>query len=103
MTPSSFCRAKVCSRCASQPRSNLPLVLGDPVLRHVVRCVGRARREVHEEGLVGRQALLLAHVVDRLVGEVGHQVVVGVGRRLDRGEPSMSAGVYWFVSPPMKP
>ena len=29
ITPSSFCRASVCSRSASQPWSNLPLYLSD--------------------------------------------------------------------------
>ena len=39
-TPSSFCRAKVSSRSASQPWSNLPFHLLDPFRGDVVRaCV----------------------------------------------------------------
>ena len=44
----------------------LALVLVDPLLRHVVRGVGGARREVHEERLVRHQRLLLAHPGDAL-------------------------------------
>ena len=62
----------------------LALVLGDPLLRHVVRRVRRARREVHEERLVGRERLLELHPGDRLVRHVGHEVVVRVPRNLDR-------------------
>ena len=54
------------------------LVLGDPLLRHVVRSVRRPRREVDEERLVRCQRLLLIDVVDGPIGEVGHQVVVGI-------------------------
>ena len=63
----------------------LALVLGDPLLRHVVRGVRGARREVDEERLVRRQRLLGARPVDRLVGHVGHEVVVRVLRQLRRG------------------
>ena len=44
------------------------LVFVRPLARHVVRRVGRARREVEEEGLVGHQRLLLADPADRAVG-----------------------------------
>ena len=86
MTPSSFWRANVRSRCASQPSSNLPGVLVGPLLRHVVRRVGRARREVDEERLVRHQRLLLADPADRPVGQVLGEVVALLGRRrrLDR-------------------
>ncbi len=62
------------------------LVLVRPLRRHVVRRVRRARREVHEERLVGHQRLLLAHPLDRLVGHVLGEVVALLGRllRLDR-------------------
>ena len=64
----------------------LALVLVDPLLRHVMRGVRGARREVHEERLVGHQRLLLAHPADRLVGQILGEVVALLGRlrRLDR-------------------
>ncbi len=40
-------------------------------------------REVDEERLIRRQRLLVLHPVDRMVGHVGHEVVVRVCRRLD--------------------
>ena len=83
MTPSSFCRSKVISRWRSQPWANLPLYFSIHSGGHVVRCVGGAGREVHEERLVGQQRLLLAHPVDRLVGQVLGQVIA-LGRRLRR-------------------
>ena len=65
----------------------LARVLVRPLLRHVVRRVRRARREVGEERLVGHQRLLLADPLDRLVGHVAHEVVALLGRAvgLDRG------------------
>ena len=62
------------------------LVLVDPLLRHVVRGVGGTRREVHEERLVRQQRLLLAHPVDRLIGQIlGQVIALGRGlRRLNR-------------------
>ncbi len=75
MTPSSFCRAKVRSRDASQPSSNVTLVLVRPLRPHVVRRVGRSRREVDEERLVGHQRLLLADPVDGVIGHVLGEVV----------------------------
>ncbi len=62
------------------------LVLVGPLLGHMVRRVGRARREVDEERLVGRQRLLLRDPGHRLVGHVRHEVVALFGRllRLDR-------------------
>jgi hypothetical protein len=67
----------------------LALVLVGPFLRHVVRGVGRARREVGEEGLVGHQRLLLANPVDGVVGQVLGQVVAFFGSRgrLDGRQP----------------
>ena len=86
MTPSSFCRANVRSRSASQPSSNLPLVLVRPLRPHVMRRVGRPRREVHEERLVGHQRLLLADPVDGVIGHVLGEVVALLRRAvgLDR-------------------
>ena len=62
------------------------LVLGAPLLRRVMRRVRRARREVHEERLVGHQGLLLTDPGDRLVGQVLGEVVALLRRlrRLDR-------------------
>ena len=86
-TPSSFWRAIVSSRTASQPWRELPRVLVGPLLRHVVRRMGGAGREVHEERLVGHQRLLLAHPAHAVVGEVLGEVVplLGGRGRLDRG------------------
>ncbi len=53
----------------------LALVLVDPLLRHVVRRVGSAGREVHEERLVSHERLLLARPGNRLVGQILGQVV----------------------------
>ena len=47
-----------------------------------MRRVRRARREVHEERLVGHERLLLAHPLDRLVGHVLGEVVALLRRRL---------------------
>ncbi len=64
----------------------LALVLVGPLLRHVVRRVGRPRREVGEERLVGHQRLLLADPLGRLRREVVVEVVALLRRlvRLDR-------------------
>ena len=71
------------------------LVLVCPLLRHVVRGVGRAGREVDEEGLVGHERLLLADPRDRFVGHVLHEVVTLVRRllRLDRDGALVDGGV----------
>ena len=61
--------------------SNRPLVLLDPLLRRVVRRVRRAGAEVHEERLVGRDHLRVLDELDRLVGQVGRQVVAVLGHR----------------------
>ena len=61
----------------------LTFVLGDPFLRHMMRRVRGAGREVHEEWFVRRQRLLKLHPGDRVVGHVGHEVVAGIVRRLD--------------------
>ena len=70
------------------------LVLVRPLGRHVVRSVGGSWSEVHEEGLVGHERLLLADPLDRLVGHVLGEVVallrrlLGLHRRralVDRG------------------
>ena len=62
------------------------LVLVRPFLRHMMRRVGRAGREIGEERLVGHQRLLLPDPVDRLGGQVVGQVIALFGRflRLDR-------------------
>ncbi len=61
----------------------LALVLGDPFLRHVMRRVRGAGREVDEERLVRRQRFLRLDPLDGLVGHVGHEVVVRVLRQFD--------------------
>ena len=85
-TPSSFCRSRISSRKRVPALVEAALVLVRPLRRHVVRSVRRPRGEVHEEGLVGHQRLLLAHPLDRLVGHVLGEVVALLGRllRLDR-------------------
>ncbi len=57
-----------------------------PFLRDVMRRMGRARCEVHEERLVRHQRLLLTDPAHRLIGQVLGQVVPVLGRRrrLDR-------------------
>ena len=57
----------------------LALELRDPVLRHVMRGVRRARGVIGEERLVRRQRVLLLDPVDRLIGEIGVQMVVRLG------------------------
>jgi len=53
----------------------LTLVLIGPLQRHLQRYVGSAGRKIHEEGLVWRQGLLLAHPVDGLVGQICRKVI----------------------------
>src|SRR4029453_2867352 len=80
-TPSSFCRSSISSRSASQPWSKGPLALST----HSFGSWGGGRRprgEVHEEGLVGHERLLLARPLDRLVGHVLGEVVALLGRLL---------------------
>jgi hypothetical protein len=60
-----------------------PLPARDPILRHMVRGVGGAGREIDEEGFIGRQRLLILHPGYGLVGHVGHEVIVGILRQLD--------------------
>ncbi len=61
----------------------------------MVRRVGRARREVDEERLVGNESLLLPDPVDGLVRHVFHQVVALFGRllRLDRYGALIERGI----------
>src|SRR5205807_755041 len=61
------------------------LVLVGPLLGDVMWGVGRAWREVDEEGLIGRERLLLAHPGDGLVGQIRHEVVALFGCPLGRG------------------
>ncbi len=73
----------------------LALVLVRPFLRHMVRRVRRAGREVHEEGLVGHQRLLLTHPRDGAIREIlGERVALfGRLRRLDGRGPFVEAGI----------
>ena len=57
------------------------LVLLDPLLRCVVWSVRRAGAEVHEERLVGRDHLRVLDELERLVGQVGGEVVAVLGQR----------------------
>ena len=61
----------------------LALVFVRPFLRHVMGRVVRARREIEEERLVGRDLLQVGDEADRLVGKVGGQVIAFF-RRLRR-------------------
>ena len=74
-------------------------VLVRPLQRHVVRGVGRAGREVHEERLVRRQRLLGRDPVDRAVGQVLGEVVALLGGRLrlDRGGAVVEGRVVLVV------
>ena len=83
MTPSSFCLLEGDLALLVPAVRELALVLLDPLLRHVMRRVRGARREVDEERLVRQQRLLLARPGDALVGQVFGQVVA-LGRRLGR-------------------
>ena len=95
--PFALARAKTRSRYLSQPSLNLPLIPVGPLLHDLVRAVRRARRPVHEEGLVRRVGLLLPEPGDRVrcdvVGEVvalGEMLgdlrrVAGQGRLVLRG------------------
>ncbi len=58
----------------------LPLVPVRPLLRHVVRGVGCARRKVGEERLVGHERFLLANPLNRLGRHVLRQVIPLFGR-----------------------
>ena len=58
----------------------LALELRDPFLGHVMGRVGRAGRVIREERLVRRQRMLLLDPVDRLIGEIGVEIVVRFGR-----------------------
>ncbi len=77
----------------------LALVLGRPLLRHVMRGVGGARREVHEERLVRHQRLLLAHPVASPIGQILGEVIalLGGGGRLDRRGPVIEGRVPLIV------
>ena len=86
MTPSSFWRAKVRSRCASQPSSNWPLYLSAHSFGTWCGAWVAPGREVDEERLVRHQRLLLADPADAVVGQVLGEVIALLGRRrrLDR-------------------
>ncbi len=76
-------------------------VLVGPLLGDVVRGVGRAGSEVHEERLVGHQRLLLPHPAHCSIGEVLGEVValLGSSRRIDRRGPVVEGGVVLVVLP----
>ena len=86
-TPRAFWRSSVSSRTLSQPWSNAPLYLADHSWGTWCGAWVAPGREVHEEGLVRHQRLLLADPVDGVVGEILGEVVtllrspVGLDRR----------------------
>ena len=83
-TPSFFCRAKRLLAHLVPALVELALELRDPLLRRVMRRVGRARRVVGEERLVRRDGVLHADPLDGVVGHVlVEEVVLRVVRRLD--------------------
>ena len=83
MTPSSFWRSNVISRCLSQPWANLPLYLSIHSLgTWCGACVAPGAKYM-KNGLSPHQRLLLAHPVDRLVGQILGQVIA-LRRRLRR-------------------
>ena len=75
------------------------LVPVDPFRWDVVRRMGRARREVHEERPIRHQRLLLADPADGVVGQVLGQVVALLrrGRRLDRRRAAVQRRVPLVV------
>jgi hypothetical protein len=77
------------------PRVELALVAVGPLLRHMVRSVPGAGGEVHEERLLGRVDVRVAHELDRVVGEVRAEVVALLRRaRLrDRGVVLRQVGI----------
>ena len=64
-----------------------------PFLRHLMGRMHRAGRPVKEERLTGCLGLMLIQPVDGLVGDVGGQVVFGIGGRLDEGGVIDQAGM----------
>ena len=85
-TPSSFCRARIVLARDVPAVVELAPVFVRPLLGHMMRGVGGARREVHEERFVGHQRLLLAHPGDGAIGEILGEGVALLGslRRLHR-------------------
>ena len=85
----------------------LALVLVGPLRGHVVRRVTGARREVHEERLVGIDDLGRLDEADRLVGEVlrrGGSPSSGVAGRLDlAGCRARGRDTTGSISPPRQP
>ena len=84
MIPIFFWRSNTISRYLSYPMSNLPLYLSIHSFGAWCGAWRRARAEVHEEGLLGRDHLRVADELDRLVGQVLGQVValLAASRRL---------------------
>ena len=84
----------------------LAAVLVRPLFGDVMGGMRGAGREVHEEGLVRHQRLLLTHPTDRLVGEVlgrvGRSSSAVAGGSIGV-VPLYSAGSHWLFSPPMNP
>ena len=60
------------------------LVAIDPLLRHLQRCVGRARGVIEEEGLVRGEAVLQVEPLDGRATHILGEVVVLHSRMLDR-------------------
>src|SRR5208283_5235927 len=61
----------------------LAFVLVGPLLEDVMRSVPGARGPINEERLIGRIGTMPFHPSQRVVSQVGGEVVLGVVRRLD--------------------
>ena len=101
MTPSSFCRSKVISRCLSQPWANLPLYFSIHSWGTWCGAWVAPGAKYMKNGLSRQQRLLLARPVDRLVGQVlGEVIALGRRlRRLDRGGALIQRRVPLVVLP----
>ncbi len=69
----------------------LSTILFDPFFRSVMGSMRSPGSEIREERLVRRQRLLVADPLDRLIGEVGHQMVIRIVRKFDPGHPVIEA------------